>query len=95
MKHLFLVNPTAGPYDRSHELTVKLSDQLDGLGLDWEVQVTQYPGHGAALARAAAEMGVLLELNNSSLKPGCTRINGPPTPGRCCWTVCATAPGWW
>ena len=57
MKHLFLVNPTAGPYDRSHELTVKLSDQLDGLGLDWEVQVTQYPGHGAALARAAAETG--------------------------------------
>ena len=58
MKHLFLVNPTAGPYDRSHELTVKLSDQLDGLGLDWEVQVTPYPGHGAALARAAREMGL-------------------------------------
>ena len=57
MKHLFLVNPTAGPYDRSHELAVKLSDQLDGLGLDWEIQVTQYPGHGAALARAAAGSG--------------------------------------
>ena len=37
----------------------------------------RYPVDTDQLARAAAEMGVLLELNNSSLKPGCTRINGP------------------
>lgn len=57
MKHLFLINPTAGKYNRSQELTTKLSDQLSGLGLDWESQVTQYPGHATELTRAAAQSG--------------------------------------
>lgn len=57
MKHLFLVNPTAGPYNRSYELTNKISDQLKGLGLSWSTQVTEYRGHATELARAAAERG--------------------------------------
>ncbi len=37
----------------------------------------RYPVNTDVLAKAAAQAGVLLELNNSSLRPGCTRINGP------------------
>lgn len=57
MRHLFLVNPTAGSYDRSHELVQKISDQLSGLGLHWEAQVTRHPGHAAQLAQEAACTG--------------------------------------
>ncbi|OUQ26327.1 lipid kinase [Flavonifractor sp. An135] len=57
MKHLFLINPTAGMYNRSEELRHKLAHHLDGLGLDWEAAVTQYPGHAEELARSAAESG--------------------------------------
>ena len=57
MKHLFLINPSAGMYNRSEELRHKLSDHLDGLGLDWEAVVTRYPGHAAQLAEAAARTG--------------------------------------
>lgn len=37
----------------------------------------RFPVDTAELARVAAECGVLLELNNSSLRPGCVRENGP------------------
>lgn len=37
----------------------------------------RYPIDAERVAKAAAECGVLLELNNSSLRPGCTRIGGP------------------
>lgn len=57
MKHLFLINPSAGMYNRSEELRHKLADHLDGLGLDWEAVVTRCPGHAAQLAQAAAQTG--------------------------------------
>lgn len=37
----------------------------------------RYPVELDQLAGAAAQNGVLLELNNSSLRPGSTRVNGP------------------
>lgn len=37
----------------------------------------RFPVDTDELARAAAENDVLLELNNSSLRPGCVRLNGP------------------
>lgn len=37
----------------------------------------QYPLDYAALVRGAGERGVLLEVNNSSLTPGCYRVDAP------------------
>ena len=37
----------------------------------------RYPLDYPALVRAAGEAGVLLEVNNSSLTPGCFRVNAP------------------
>ena len=55
MRHLFLINPHAGKYDRTQEMREKLRTALAGRDEPWEAAVTQYPGHGAELARAAAE----------------------------------------
>lgn len=57
MKHLFLINPYAGKYDRTQEVREKLRTVLAGREDPWEVAVTQYPGHGVELVRAAAERG--------------------------------------
>ena len=57
MRHLFLINPHAGKYDRTQEMREKLRTALAGRDEPWEAAVTQYPGHGAELARAAAERG--------------------------------------
>lgn len=57
MKHLFVLNPSAGQYDRSQEMIARLADTLDPLGVAWEARVTDYPGHAVELARAAAETG--------------------------------------
>lgn len=54
MRHLFLINPHAGKYDRTQEMREKLRTALAGRDEPWEAAVTQYPGHGAELARAAA-----------------------------------------
>ncbi len=57
MKHLFIINPAAGKYDRSHEVLEKLTALTHGLELDWDYAFTERPWHGAELARAAAERG--------------------------------------
>ena len=57
MKHLFLINPYAGKYDRTQEVREKLRTVLAGREDPWEVAVTQYPGHGVELVRSAAEQG--------------------------------------
>ena len=57
MKHLFLINPYAGKYDRTQEVREKLRTVLAGREDPCEVAVTQYPGHGVELVRAAAERG--------------------------------------
>ena len=43
MKHLFLINPYAGKYDRTQEVREKLRTVLAGREDPWEVAVTQYP----------------------------------------------------
>ena len=50
MRHLFLINPHAGKYDRTQEMREKLRTALAGRDEPWEAAVTQYPGHGAELA---------------------------------------------
>jgi YegS/Rv2252/BmrU family lipid kinase len=57
LKHLFIINPAAGKYDRSHEVLEKLITLTDGLELNWDYVLTERPWHGAELARAAAEKG--------------------------------------
>ncbi len=57
VKHLFIINPMAGKYDRSHEVADKAEALMAGRGLDWEIKVTRSPGHGIELAREAAESG--------------------------------------
>ena len=57
VRHLFLIHPHAGKYDRTQEMREKLRTALAGRDEPWEAAVTQYPGHGAELARAAAERG--------------------------------------
>jgi len=57
LKHLFIINPVAGKYDRSHEIIGKVETVMAGRGLDWECTITQKPGHATLLARQAAEIG--------------------------------------
>ena len=52
MRHLFLLNPRAGKYDRTQEVREKIRFALAGREEPWEAAVTQYPGHAAELARA-------------------------------------------
>lgn len=62
MKHLFLINPYAGKYDRSRELLEKIRAVMSARGEPWEAEVTQYAGHGLQLVRAAAERGEALRV---------------------------------
>ena len=57
MRHLFLINPRAGKYDRSQELLGKVREAASSRGLEWEAVVTQYAGHAVELARQAAARG--------------------------------------
>ena len=57
MKHLFLINPYAGKYDRTQEMREKIQAAMAGRTDPWEIQVTRYAGHGTELVRAAAETG--------------------------------------
>ena len=57
MKHLFIINPHAGKYDRSHEIREKVARVMEGRGKDYEILVTQYAGHGREEVRRAAELG--------------------------------------
>lgn len=57
MKHLFIINPVAGKYDRSHEVADKVEVLMAGRGLDWEVRFTQEPGHGIQIAWEAVRSG--------------------------------------
>ena len=53
MKHLFIINPYAGKYDRSHEIREKVGARYGRAGKDYEILVTQYAGHGEEVRRAA------------------------------------------
>ena len=57
MKHLFIINPAAGKYDHTAELSAQIRTICDARGLDYSIAVTEAPGHGAKLARAAGETG--------------------------------------
>ena len=57
MKHLFIINPAAGSRDRTKKYTETIDALCGSRGLDYEIRVSEAPGHCTQLARAAAETG--------------------------------------
>ncbi len=55
MKHLFLINPTAGKENALRALEGEITELF--AGLDYEMVVTEYAGHAEKLTRAAGESG--------------------------------------
>lgn len=57
MKHIFIVNPAAGPCDRTVQIKAAVEEVFGSRGLDYELQLSKRPGDCTVLARAAAEKG--------------------------------------
>ena len=57
MRHYFILNPAAGKRDRSPEFRQIIEAVCGGNGLDYEISVSQAPGHCKALAAQAAAKG--------------------------------------
>ena len=55
MKHLFLINPAAGSYDRTKAVTRQILECCQGL--DYRVEISRGPGDCFRLARQAAKSG--------------------------------------
>ena len=62
MKHLFIINPCAGKFDRSHELRQRIEALMHSRNLEWEILVTQHPGHGTEHVRRQAARGKPLRI---------------------------------
>ena len=57
MTHLFIVNPAAGKYDRTEELSKIVEKECGSRGLTYRIAVSQGPGDCARIAREAAQTG--------------------------------------
>lgn len=57
MRHVFLVNPVSGKADASLTLVPRIVEACAAAGVDYEIALTEYPGHGAKLARHWASSG--------------------------------------
>ena len=57
MKHLFLINPAAGKYDQTEELSAKIKALCKARGLDYAIRVSRQPGDCTAITREAAATG--------------------------------------
>ncbi len=57
LKHLFIINPAAGKYDHTAELTEKIKSLCEARGLDWSIHVSRQPGNCTAITREAAASG--------------------------------------
>ena len=57
LKHLFIINPAAGKYDHTKELTEKVQAVFGSRGLEYEIRCSQKPGDCTAIARQAAASG--------------------------------------
>lgn len=58
MRHVFILNPKAGKFDRTPALQAEIQTLFDGRGEVYEMVVTQYPGHAEQIARRCAADGV-------------------------------------
>ena len=57
MRHVFIVNPVSGKADASGTLVPQIIDAAKKLGADYEILLTEYPGHAVELAAEQAEAG--------------------------------------
>ena len=57
MKHIFIINPAAGKYDRTEEFSGKIAAACASRGLDYAIHVSEKPGDCRDAARRAAEAG--------------------------------------
>ena len=57
MKHLFIINPAAGKYDKTGEFTQLIREACDKRCLAYEILVSRAPGDCTKIARAAAATG--------------------------------------
>ncbi len=57
MKHVFIINPTAGKTNAAQTLPAQIHAAAEKLGLDAEIVQTDHPGHAIELARSYAEAG--------------------------------------
>ena len=55
MKHIFIINPAAGKYDKTAEYTAKIEDICKGL--DYEIVTSKERGDCTRIAREAAQTG--------------------------------------
>lgn len=55
MRHVFLINPAAGRHNRQAELAGLCRQVALEQGLDYEILVTEYPGHGVQLIGRACD----------------------------------------
>lgn len=62
MKHLFIINPAAGKYDKTGEFSQKIREVCDGAGVEYEILVSRGPGDCTFVAQAAAASGEELHI---------------------------------
>lgn len=62
MKHIFIINPTAGKTDRSEELSARITAAFSGHDEQFEIVRTQYPHHATELAKQYGSTGEHLRL---------------------------------
>lgn len=57
MKHLFIINPAAGKYDKTYEYRAQIQRVATARGLDYKIKVSKAPGDCTRIAREAAQTG--------------------------------------
>lgn len=57
MKHLFIINPAAGKYDKTGEFTQRIREACDKRCLAYEILVSRAPGDCTKIAQSAAATG--------------------------------------
>ena len=62
MKHLFIINPAAGKYDKTEEFTQLIREICDVREINYEILVSGAPGDCTRLVRAAAATGEELRI---------------------------------
>ncbi len=58
MRHLFIINPTAGKYDRTEEYHRRIRAACEPRGLDYEIRSSTHKGGCTEIAREAGESGL-------------------------------------
>ena len=57
MKHLFIINPAAGSFDRTGDYTAKIEKAFENSGEAYRIAVSAGPGDISRIAREAAQTG--------------------------------------